>query len=139
MIPILVHAMERHGHLLLGAAIKDKLQQICAAWIDRMLRKTREQIDGEKKRRPGVGSAIRRSIPVRTSADWGDPPPGYFEVNMVEHCGGVKHDGNFVHSLVFSDIASGWTECIAMPVRNQSLIVTGLPKRHRICHLPCWA
>jgi hypothetical protein len=128
MIPILVHAMERHGHLLLGAAIKDKLQQISAASIDRMLRKTRKQIDGKKKRRPGVGSAIRRSIPVRTFADWGDPPLGYFEVDMVEHCGGVKHDGNFVHSLVLTDIASGWTECIAMPVRNQSLIVAGFAK-----------
>ena len=47
---------------------------------------------------------------------------------MVEHCGGIKQDGNFVHSLVLTDIASGWTECIAMPVRNQSLIVTGFAK-----------
>ncbi|MCR1346346.1 transposase family protein [Acidithiobacillus ferrooxidans] len=47
---------------------------------------------------------------------------------MVEHCGGPKHDGNFVHSLVLTDIASGWTECIAMPVRAQSLIVAALEK-----------
>ncbi|MFC3110960.1 transposase family protein [Undibacterium arcticum] len=128
MIPIMVNAMERHGHLLLDAAIKDKLLLISAASIDRVLRKTREQIDGKGKRRSGVGSAIRRSIPVRTFADWGDPPPGCLEVDMVEHCGGVKHDGNFVHSLVLTDIASGWTECIAMPVRNQSLIVAGFAK-----------
>lgn len=128
MIPLLVNAMERHGHLFLDAAIKDKLLQMSAASIDRLLRKTREQIDGKKKRRSGVGSSIRRSIPVRTFADWGNPPPGYLEVDMVEHCGGVKHDGNFVHSLVLTDIATGWTECIAMPVRNQSLIVAGFAK-----------
>lgn len=128
MLPIMIHAMERHGHLLLDAVIKDKLLQISAASIDRVLRSTREQIDGKRRRRSGVGSAIRRSIPVRTFADWGDPPPGYLEVDMVEHCGGVKHDGNFVHSLVLTDIASGWTECIAMPVRNQSLIVAGFAK-----------
>jgi hypothetical protein len=29
---------------------------------------------------------------------------------------------------VLTDIASGWTECIAMPVRNQSLIVAGFAK-----------
>jgi hypothetical protein len=120
--------MERHGHLLLDHVIKDKLLQISAATIDRVLRKTREQIDGKRKRRAGVRSAIRRSVPVRTFADWGDPPPGYFEVDMVEHCGGIKHDGNFVHSLVLTDIASGWTEYIAMPVRNQSLIVVGFAK-----------
>lgn len=128
LIPLLLHAMERHGHMLLDHVIKDKLLQVSAATIDRVLRKTREQIDGKRKRRPGVGSSIRRSVPVRTFADWGDPPPGYFEVDMVEHCGGIKHDGNFVHSLVLTDIASGWTECIAMPVRNQSLVVAGFAK-----------
>jgi len=25
-------------------------------------------------------------------ADWRDPPPGFFEVDMVEHCGGAKTD-----------------------------------------------
>jgi len=47
---------------------------------------------------------------------------------MVEHCGGPKTDGNFVHSLVLTDIASGWTECVAMPVRNQLLVVQGMAK-----------
>jgi hypothetical protein len=41
--------------------------------------------------------------------------------------------GTFVHSLVLMDVASGWTECLAIPVREQTLIVeaiTGL--RHRL-------
>ena len=100
LIPILIEAMERHGHLSLEPLIKGKLLRISAATIDRALRRTREQIDGKRRRRTGVGSAIRRSVPVRTFADWRDPAPGYFEVDMVEHCGGPKHDGNFVHSLV---------------------------------------
>jgi hypothetical protein len=36
---------------------------------------------------------------------------------------GRKYDGNFVHTLTLTDIASGWTECVAMPVRNQLLVV----------------
>jgi hypothetical protein len=36
------------------------------------------QIDGQRKRRKGVGSAIRRSVPVRTFDDWRDPPPNFF-------------------------------------------------------------
>ena len=47
---------------------------------------------------------------------------------MVEHCGGPKHDGNFVPSLVLTDIATGWTECLALPVRNQALVVQGIAK-----------
>src|SRR3989304_8286488 len=107
LIPMLVDAMERHGHLSLDPTVKDKLLSMSAATIDRALRATREQIDGRRKRRTGVGAAIRRSIAVRTFSDWREPPPGFFEVDMVEHCGGPKTDGNYVHSLVLTDIASG--------------------------------
>jgi hypothetical protein len=126
LIPVLIGAMERHGHLHLDAEIKAKLLQVSAATIDRALGDARSRVDGQRKRRTGVGAAIRRSIPVRTFSDWSDPPPGYFEVDMVEHCGGAKTDGDFVHSLVLTDIASGWTKCIAMPVRNQSLVVEAM-------------
>ena len=128
LIPTLLESMERHGHVAIDPAVKVMLLQVSAATIDRILRATREQIDGKKRRRSGVGSAIRRSVAVRTFADWGDPAPGFLEVDMVEHCGGIKRDGNFVHSLVLTDIATGWTECVAMPVRDQSLIVAGFAK-----------
>jgi hypothetical protein len=44
----------------------------------------------------------------------------------VEHCGGVKDGGNFVHTLTLTDIHSGWTECAALAVREQSLVVEGI-------------
>jgi hypothetical protein len=102
--------------------VKDTLLQVSVATIDRALNAARASIDGQRKRRTGVGTAIRRSIPVRTFADWRDPPSGFLEVDMVEHCGGPNTDGDFVHTLVLTDIASGWTECVAMPLRNQSLV-----------------
>ncbi len=128
LIPMLVDAMERHGHLDLDPVIKTKVLQVSAATIDRVLATARLHIDGQRKRRKGVGAAIRRSIPVRTFADWRDPPPGFFEIDMVEHCGGVKTDGDFVHALTMTDIASGWTECVAMRVREQMLIVEAFDK-----------
>ena len=128
LIPTLVEAMERHGHLALDAVVKAKILQVSAATIDRALADARTHIDGQRKRRTGVGAAIRRSIPVRTFADWRDPPPGFFEIDMVEHCGGPKTDGDFVHTLTLTDIASGWTECVAMRQRNQVLVIEGLAK-----------
>jgi len=128
LIPMLVDAMERHGHLDLDPVIRGKILQVSAATIDRALVAVRLHIDGQRKRRKGVGSAIRRSIPVRTFADWRDPPPGFFEIDMVEHCGGPKTDGDYVHTLVLTDIASGWTECVAMRVRNQMLVIEGFDK-----------
>src|SRR5207302_11031654 len=70
LIPMLVDAMERHGHLDLAPIIKTKVLQVSAATIDRVLTDARSHIDGQRKRRSGVGAAIRRSIPVRTFADW---------------------------------------------------------------------
>ena len=128
LIPMLVDAMERHGHLDLDPVIKTKVLQVSAATIDRVLAAARLHIDGQRKRRRGVGAAIRRSIPMRTFADWRDPPPGFFEIDMVEHCGGVKTDGDFVHMLTMTDIASGWTECVAMRMREQMLIVEAFEK-----------
>ncbi|MFM9428246.1 hypothetical protein RCH10_004708 [Variovorax sp. GrIS 2.14] len=123
LVPLLVDAMERHGHLDLDPIIRTKVLQVSAATIDRMLAAARLHIDGQRSRRKGVGSAIRRSIPVRTFSDWRDPPPGFFEIDIVEHCGGPKTDGDYVHTLTMTDIATGWTECVAMRMREQMLIV----------------
>jgi hypothetical protein len=41
-------------------------------------------------------------------------------MDMVEHCG-KSVAGNHVHSLVLTDIASGWTEAAAIVVREQTL------------------
>jgi hypothetical protein len=128
MIAILIDAMQRYGHLDLDQNVKDKVLAVSAATIDRLLADTRLQIDGQRKRRKGVGAAIRRSIPVRTFADWGDPPPGFFEMDMVEHYNGPKIDGDYLHTLVLTDIASGWTECFAMRHRSQALVIDGMDK-----------
>jgi hypothetical protein len=106
LIPKLVDAMERHGHLDLDAVVKAKLLQVSAATIDHTLANARAHIDGQRKRRTGMGWAIRRSIPVRIFADWRDLPPGFFEIDMVEHCGGSKIDGEFVHTLTLSNAIS---------------------------------
>ena len=49
---------------------------------------------------------------------------------MVERCGGSKPDGDFVHSLTLTDIASGSgrTECVAMRIREQMLVIEAFDK-----------
>lgn len=126
LLPVLITAMQRHGHLNLEPSLEGKLLAVSAATIDRILAGPREQASNGRRRRVGIGSAIRKSVPVRTFADWNEPQPGWFEVDMVEHCGGYKRDGNFVHSLVMTDIATGWTECEALLIREQNLVVNGL-------------
>ncbi len=66
-IPGLIAAMERHGHFDLESTVKERLLRISAASIDRLLSDARKHADHMRRRRAGVGNAIRRSVPVRCS------------------------------------------------------------------------
>jgi len=87
LIPTLLAAMETHGHLQLTAGIRERLLQMSAATIDRLLTVPRERVTGTRRRK-GVGATVlRRSIPIRTFGDWNDPEPGYMEADLVAQCG----------------------------------------------------
>jgi hypothetical protein len=117
----MVEAMERHGHLQLDAEVRQRLLSMSAATMDRLLQTVRER-GRAGRRRSGISTPLRKSIAVRTFGDWNDPPPGFFEMDMVAHCG-KSMAGSQVHSLVLTDIATGWTEAVAMIVREQTLVV----------------
>jgi len=119
LMPVLIEAMERHGHLELSGEIRTKLLVMSAATIDRALARVREGL-GRLRRRPAA-HALRSSIPIRTSADWGDPAPGFIEADLVAHSGPSTR-GSFIQTLVLTDIATGWTECAPLIVREQTLL-----------------
>ena len=66
LVPILVEAMERHGHLQLALEVRAGLEAMSAATIDRALRKAKEPGGGRKRRHAPPSAAIRRTVPVRT-------------------------------------------------------------------------
>jgi hypothetical protein len=124
LLPVLVPAMERHGHLQLDVLVRGRLLTMSAATMDRLLRQVRER-GGAGRRRSGAVSVIRRSIRVRTFSDWNDPSPGFMEADLVAHSG-PSMAGTFAWTLVLTDIASGWTECVGLPCRDGELIVEAL-------------
>jgi len=124
LLPQLLQAMERHGHLELEAELRTQLLKMSASTIDRLLCSVREHAYGGRKKRTAP-NRVRKVVPVRTFADWTEGRPGYLEVDLVTHCG-ERAVGSFVHTLVLTDVASGWTECVALPVREQTLVVEGV-------------
>lgn len=119
-----VESMERNGHLRLDSPVKDRLLQMSAASIDRLLQPVRA-LAKQGRRKASVNTLLRKSIAIRTYEGWNNPPPGYFEMDLVAHCGSSVA-GSHVHSLVLTDIASGWTEAAALIVREQTLITLTL-------------
>ena len=124
-LPLLLDAMEKRGHMKIDETVRSQLLAMSAATIDRRLRSIRERAYGGRRKKRAALNRLRKLVPIRTFADWGEPSPGFFEMDMVVHCG-ERAEGTFVHSLALTDVASGWTECIALPVREQALIVEAL-------------
>ena len=123
LFPLLLPALERNGHLSLDAAIRPKLMGMSASTIDRLLREIRTV--GGRRRVRRMPTALRKSVPIRTFADWDDPVPGFMEMDLVAHCGDLAA-GSFVHTLTLTDISSGWTECVPLLVRESSLVVEAI-------------
>ena len=118
LIPLLIPAMERHGHLVLDETVRLRLCEISAATIDRVLAPVRAGASGGRRRRNAHCSAVRRSVPIRTFADWNDPVPGYMEADLVAH-GGPSASGRLKQTLTLTDVATGWTECAPLLFREQ--------------------
>lgn len=75
-------------------------------------------------------------MPIRTFSDWRNLLPGYLTVDFVEHCGGTKMDGNLVHSFVMTDIATGWTERLAMRYRSGAFVLEQVERVSRALPFP---
>jgi hypothetical protein len=55
---------------------------------------------------------------------WATQAPGSFETDLVHHCGSVTV-GEYVHTLQLVDIATGWSERVAVLGRSQAAMVEG--------------
>jgi hypothetical protein len=135
LLPILVEAMERYGHLQLVPEVRARLLAMSAATIDRALRDIRQRAGTATRRRSPPSAAIRRSVAVRTFDGWDDPSPGFVEADLVSHSGPVAR-GSFVQTLVLTDIATGWTECAPLLVREQRLLTEVLGELRKLLPFP---
>jgi hypothetical protein len=126
----IIPVLEKWGEIKLDPKVKEKLLKISASSIDRLLAETRKRyrIKGRSTTRPGT--LLKKSIPIRTFADWDEKVPGFFEVDLVSHDGGAAR-GDFIQSLNFTDIAIGWEEMIAVKNKAQVGVFEGIKEIER--------
>ena len=129
----LIEAMERHGHAGLSGDAREQLLTMSPATIDRALRDIKVTAIGPRRRK--ASTAIRRSVPIRTFSDWDNPAPGFVEADLVSHSGPFAK-GAFSQTLVLTDIATGWTECVPLLVREQTVLTTALTELRRLLPFP---
>lgn len=122
-----IAVLEKYGEITLDPIVREKLFTISPATIDRLLSpiRKRQQIKGRATTRPG--SLLKKNIPVRTYSEWDDTRPGFFEVDLVSHDGGL-FKGDFIQSLNFTDIATCWTDMVAVKNKAQRYVFGGIKK-----------
>ncbi len=132
-IPEMLKVLREHGEHRPSAATEAQLCQMSASTIDRLLRPYR-QLGGRRSfSTTKSGSLLKSSIPIRTFADWQEDKPGFMETDLVAHCGETV-EGFYVNTLCAVDVASGWTECLAMWGKAQLRVRQAVHRMRQ--HLP---
>jgi hypothetical protein len=112
-LPELVASLERHGHLALSDEVRAQLLTLSPATADRLLRPLRERTRPRGIGTTKAGTLLKHKVPIRTFAEWDDIRPGFMEADAVAHCG-TRAEGPYLSSLVLTDVATGWTECLPL-------------------------
>lgn len=120
-LPELLNALERHGELCWSDTLKSKVLALSPATADRLLRSARATLPTRGKTLTKPGTLLKHQIPIRTFADWDGTRPGFVEADLVAHCA-ESVQGEFLYTLTLTDIATQWTECLALQNRSQQTV-----------------
>ena len=114
----------------LAEAFKEKLLAISPGQIDRLLRPARVQHPqtGLSATRPGT--LLRHAVPTRSGPP-DTPRPGSVEADTVAHCDDST-EGDYVNSLTFTELYSGWTENRAVWNKSAEAVLGQLQEREQV-------
>ena len=124
----LAHHQRRSAPL--SEAFKEKLLKISPAQIDRLLRPARVQHPRKGLSATRPGTLLRHAVPRRTG-----PPdtsrPGSVEADTVAHCDDST-EGDYVNSLTFTELYSGWTENRAVWNKSADAVLVQLKELEEV-------
>lgn len=117
-LPEMVTVLERCHELDLSKETKLLLLSMSRATIDRCLKKARFTSPQHGLSTTKPGALLKQAIPIRTFTPWEDEHPGFLEIDLVAHCGSTV-EGTYLNTLTATDLATGWTECLALANKTQ--------------------
>ncbi len=120
-LPEMIRVLRQHGEQQLDAAKEAQLCRISPSTIDRLLRPCRKLGGRRSLSTTKPGNLLKNSIPIRTFADWQENKPGFLEIDLVAHCG-ESTEGFYLTTLSTVDVASGWSECMAVWGKGQERV-----------------
>jgi len=126
LTPVLVPTAQQlvlWEELVLTPEVEAALRTISRATVQRLLQRFQQYTPKLPRRKPQPSNRLLRQVPMERLS-WTIDRPGSFETDLVHHCG-VVSVGEYVHTLQLVDIATGWSERVAVLGRSQAAMVEG--------------
>lgn len=124
--------LARFDEVQLSAEVEEQLAQVSRATVGRILSAYRSR----KMRLPQKGTEranqVTKGVPMKRIA-WDTTEPGHFEVDLVHH-GGETTVGEYGYTLQLIDVATGWSERVALLGRGQRAMQAAF--EHVLSRLP---
>lgn len=105
-----------HREMEITPALLEQLGRISVSTVRRRLAQMRQDQPRLPRKGPEQANRVARDIPMRR-IPWYEQQPGHFEVDLVHHCGPTA-SGEYVHTLQLIDVATGWSERVAVLGRS---------------------
>ena len=106
----------RHGELRVTDEVLAQLGEISISTVKRILNRLRQDERRLPQRRPERVMRLLQEIPA-LRIPWDIQEPGHCEVDLVHH-GGPSSTGEYLHTLQMTDVATGWSERVAVLGRS---------------------
>jgi IS30 family transposase len=105
-----------HGELTVSSTLLHQLSEISVSTVRRLLRRVEREHQHLPRPGPKRKPGQLRDIPMKR-IPWNESEPGHFEVDLVHHSG-PSAAGEYLHTLQMVDVATGWSERIALLGRS---------------------
>jgi hypothetical protein len=125
-LPWLARHLAAHGEMDASSALLYQLERISVRTVSRILDRIQQDQPRLPRKKPRQPNAALRDVPMRR-IPWDEHEPGHFEVDLVHHCG-FSASGEYMCTLQMVDVATGWSECVAVLGRSYLVIQDGFSR-----------
>jgi hypothetical protein len=120
---VMAQHLARFEPLGLTAQVQEQLATISRATVARILRKYRSRMVRLPQKGAERANQATKGVPMGR-IPWDIGEPGHFEVDLVHHSG-ESTAGLYGHTIQLVDVATGWSERVAVLGRGQVAMEVG--------------